>query len=77
VTEAIIGYDRTVLEAEGLTYGDDFGVCDLCGRAEPWADLTPDWNGDTGNHYSCEQSERENAAYERGVIRRSNAGVHL
>lgn len=29
--------------------------CDLCGKAEHPADLTPDWNGETGNHASCER----------------------
>lgn len=30
--------------------------CDICGDAEHAADLTPDWNGETGNHRSCEQA---------------------
>lgn len=29
--------------------------CDICGKAEHPADLTPDWNGETGNHLSCER----------------------
>lgn len=28
--------------------------CDLCGASETPADLTPDWNGETGCHRSCE-----------------------
>lgn len=28
--------------------------CDLCTTLECAADLTPDWNGETGNHLSCE-----------------------
>jgi hypothetical protein len=32
-------------------------TCDLCGKTENADDLTPDWNGDTGNHESCEQAE--------------------
>lgn len=29
--------------------------CDLCDVVETAADLTPDWNGETGNHLSCER----------------------
>jgi len=34
----------------------DEGVlhCDYCDRLEYADDLTPDWNGETGNHLSCE-----------------------
>lgn len=28
--------------------------CDFCSRVEDADDLTPDWNGETGNHLSCE-----------------------
>lgn len=28
--------------------------CDLCNGHEHPADLTTDWNGETGNHLSCE-----------------------
>jgi hypothetical protein len=31
--------------------------CDLCGLVEHPADLTPDWNGETGCHLSCELKE--------------------
>ena len=31
--------------------------CDYCGEAEHPADLTPDWNGETGNHLSCERQQ--------------------
>lgn len=30
--------------------------CDLCNDVEHSDDLTPDWNGETGNHLSCEAS---------------------
>lgn len=32
--------------------------CDLCDKVESAADLTPDWNGGTGNHRSCEEAAR-------------------
>jgi hypothetical protein len=42
------------------TYGDTDGsgdpihvFCDICGKAEHPADLTSDWNGETGEHLSC------------------------
>lgn len=28
--------------------------CDICGGTEHPADLTPDWNGETGSHRTCE-----------------------
>ena len=31
--------------------------CDFCSRVEDADDLTPDWNGETGNHLSCEVEE--------------------
>ena len=41
--------------------------CDLCDVVENADDLTPDWNGETGNHLSCEAREeaRNGAAWER------------
>jgi len=50
------GYFETpeFFEADGLVYGEDFGQCDICNKCEPWEDLTPNWNGETGNHFSCE-----------------------
>ena len=35
-------------------YGEDTLSCDVCGHFECAADLTPDWNGETGAHRSCE-----------------------
>lgn len=32
--------------------------CDICGKAEHPADLTTDWNGETGNHVSCEVTQK-------------------
>lgn len=40
--------------------------CDLCTDAEHAADLTPDWNGETGNHRSCEAREAK-ASIMRGL----------
>ena len=37
--------------------GDDYVTCDICGRRESVDDLTPDWNGETGCHISCEAVE--------------------
>ena len=34
---------------------DPILTCDLCPKREWSGDLTPDWNGETGNHLSCEQ----------------------
>lgn len=34
---------------------DPILTCDLCPKREWSGDLTPDWNGETGNHRSCEQ----------------------
>lgn len=31
-----------------------FVTCDLCDGVETPADMTPDWNGETGCHRSCE-----------------------
>lgn len=31
--------------------------CDFCDVVENAGDLTPDWNGDTGNHRSCERNQ--------------------
>lgn len=43
------------LTVEGLGGDEPQHVfCDVCGKAEHPADLTPDWNGETGNHLSCE-----------------------
>lgn len=30
-------------------------MCDICGEHEHPADMTPDWNGETGCHLSCEE----------------------
>lgn len=35
--------------------GDPVLTCDICGKHEWSGDLTPDWNGETGNHISCEK----------------------
>jgi hypothetical protein len=37
-------------------YGTQEGIlhCDFCPKVEYADDLTPDWNGETGNHLSCE-----------------------
>lgn len=35
--------------------GDPWLTCDICHGREWSGDLTPDWNGETGNHLSCEQ----------------------
>lgn len=32
--------------------------CDHCAKVETAADLTPDWNPETGNHRSCEAAHR-------------------
>jgi hypothetical protein len=41
-------------------------TCDLCGHTEDGPGELPDnWNGDTGNHRSCEARERERRAAER------------
>jgi len=32
--------------------------CDICGGIEHPADLTPDWDGETGAHRSCEDAAR-------------------
>lgn len=34
--------------------------CDICGEREHPADMTPDWNGETGCHLSCEQVRYRN-----------------
>lgn len=36
--------------------------CDICDRAEHPADLTADWNGETGQHLSCEGREFDRIA---------------
>lgn len=47
--------------------GDPVHVfCDLCTEAEHPDDLTTDWNGETGNHLSCER-RADNEAFDRGV----------
>lgn len=39
----------------GHTTGDECLLhCDYCNVVECADDLTPDWNGETGNHLSCE-----------------------
>ena len=35
-------------------YGEDSLHCDFCDVIEDAGDLTSDWNGETGNHLSCE-----------------------
>lgn len=37
-----------------MTADPDRLTCDHCDRIETAADLTPDWNPDTGCHLSCE-----------------------
>lgn len=43
---------------ELLTVGNDTEpthvFCDICDKAEHPADMTVDWNGETGQHISCE-----------------------
>lgn len=50
----------TDAEAEAGGHEPWHVFCDLCGGAEHPAEMTYDWNGDTGNHLSCE-SEARNA----------------
>ena len=38
-------------------------ACDVCGGVETAADLTPDWNGETGAHRSCEARPETVARY--------------
>ena len=38
-------------------------TCDVCGGVETAADLTPDWNGETGAHRSCEARPETVARY--------------
>jgi len=33
-------------------------MCDICGEHEHPADMTPDWNGETGCHLSCEERSK-------------------
>ncbi len=35
-------------------FDEDALHCDYCETVESAADLPPDWNGETGNHLSCE-----------------------
>lgn len=66
--------DTEMLEAAGVSeweatgYGegnpededaDPMLHCDLCDKVEWSGDLTPDWNGETGNHLSCERERDE------------------
>ena len=64
-TDAYDPYPSSLLDTceecgEPLTEPDDpmadpqHVFCDVCGRAEHPADLTTDWNGETGTHRSCE-----------------------
>lgn len=47
--------DRAMVEAEP--------TCDICG--EPMVEDDADWNGETGQHHSCEESDRENRLYDQ------------
>jgi hypothetical protein len=38
-------------------------TCDLCGGTEDADDLTPDWNGETGCHLSCEAEVEAEAMF--------------
>lgn len=40
--------------------------CDYCEAVENADDLTPDWNGETGNHLSCEARVATEAEADRG-----------
>ena len=62
--------ERTLTEYRAAMADDDSAsfytdetvpTCDLCG--EPWEDggEGEDWNGDTGNHVSCEAHEKLHA----------------
>ncbi len=47
------------VEGDGDGTGDPVHLfCDLCSKVEHAADLTTDWNGETGNHLSCERNAR-------------------
>lgn len=52
-------YDPTTDPFFDPARDDDEGVltCDHCEVIEHADDLTPDWNGETGNHLSCEERE--------------------
>lgn len=56
------------LTVEGSMTPEDFATngadpvhvfCDICRKAEHPADMTTDWNGETGNHRSCEARTRK------------------
>lgn len=49
--------DDGQVEAYNKRNADPILTCDICGNREWSGDLTPDWNGETGNHQSCEQNE--------------------
>lgn len=51
----------------------DVIYCDICGRGESPADLTPDWNGDTGCHRSC---ERTHPPSKDDLAKRAGLGYH-
>ncbi|HET7070117.1 MAG TPA: hypothetical protein VFI40_04785 [Nocardioides sp.] len=47
--------ETLIVEGDGDGTGAPVHLfCDYCPKVEHAADLTPDWNGETGNHLSCE-----------------------
>ena len=50
---------------ENVNDDGDWSTCDLCGESEWHGDMPADWNGDTGNHRSCEESAEENRRYDQ------------
>lgn len=51
--------EALTVEGDGDGMGDPVHLfCDYCPNVEHAADLTPDWNGETGNHLSCESAAR-------------------
>jgi hypothetical protein len=64
-SQAYVAKGERNLDADDANDLDPILTCDLCGQKEWAGDLTPDWNGDTGNHLSCEQEKIDMAGVGR------------
>ena len=54
--------DRNLVAVRSyFPFGEDSLHCDYCDVIENAADLTPDWNGETGCHLSCEDRDENGA----------------
>lgn len=67
--KTLVDLDSFIEERKLPTDLEEVALCDICGEPDysgPQEDghiLPPDWNGETGNHVSCEQEQDRLKSY--------------